>query len=496
MTLKQRALDEIRGGRLEAALQLLSEARADDPQDPELWFYLGAVHGSLGNARGAEESFREAIALRPDFVQARLNLGKALKDQGHLDDAENAYRAVVELAPQHAPAWSALAQLLAQQGKLEEASQVARQGLELAPNASEAHVTLGSICLARKEVAAAISLFTEALKRAPNSVSALVNLGLAHKAAGQLSDAKSNLNRALAIDSNLPEAHYTLGVIYLQERLMDQAEFAFIKALAREPGPVHAFEQLGALLRHKNKREEALQLYRRFAAQYPLHPDAKFFLSMLESGNDPGRIPVEMLAYRYQTDEVASSFDHGMTQRLEYIVPGRLEEHLVRLLGDGGAGKDALDLGCGTGLYGPIIKRWFSRLVGVDLSPAMLKEAQRKNVYDELVAGELIEILDATTQSYDFVIAMDVLVFFGDLGAIFERVKRVLRPGGLFIFDLEKGDEAQPWQLHIFGNYAHSRHYIAELAELYGFRQLLCEELKIRMEGSMHIDGFLVIFQH
>lgn len=493
--LKQQALNDIRSGRLQPALQLLSQACEHDHRDPEIWFYLGAVHGSLGDAPNAEKSFREAIALRPDFVQARFNLANALKEQGRLADAEIEYRVVTTLAPQNAMAWCALGYVFAKQDRLAEAEQAARRAMELAPNTAEPYATLGSVHLAKKELTEAIKQCSKAIEHDPNSISALVNLGLAYKTAGRFPEAKNVFRRVIAIQPRLTEAHYTLGVIFLHEANMDEAESAFFRALEHDPRNVHAFEQLGALLRHRDKRESALELYRRFAREFPQHPDAKFFLAILQGGKDPGRIPVELLAERYRSDEVASTFDEGMTKQLDYVVPARLKEHMHSLLGDE-SNLEALDLGCGTGLYGSVLKPWTRRLVGVDISAVMLAEAKRKGVYDELVQGELIETLGIITEPYDLVIAMDVLVFFGDLAPIFEHVKKILRPQGLFIFDLEKADESHRWQLHIFGNYVHSRGYITELAGRHGFSELLCEELDIRKEVKSHIKGHLVFFRN
>ena len=53
-----------------------------------------------------------------------------------------------------------------------------------------------------------------------------------------------------------------------------------------------------------------------------------------------------------------------------------------------------VDLGVGTGLCGP----WLAslspeRLVGVDLSPEMLAQAEARGMYDELLAADVIEAL-------------------------------------------------------------------------------------------------------
>jgi predicted TPR repeat methyltransferase len=495
-TLKQQALNHIRAGRLHPAMQQLIAACSLDKQDPEIWFYLGTVHGLLGDASSAEKSFRAALALRPGFIQARFNLANALRDQDRLAEAEQEYRAVTRHVVQHAPAWVALAYVLIKQGRLSEAEAAARRAIQSSPRSADSHVALGSVHLARKEPDEAIKQFTKAMKHDPDSVPALVNLGLACKSMGRFSEAKKFLSRAVAIQPRLPEAHYTLGVIHLQEGDMDAAELAFSRTLDHDPRNVHAYEQLGALLRHQDKREAAVALYRRFAKACPEHPDARFFLSVLEGGKDPGRIPVELLAERYRTDEVASSFDEGMTLCLDYVLPARIKALLSNLFADMPPHLDALDLGCGTGLYGTVIKPWTRRLVGVDLSAVMLAEAGRKAVYDELIHGELLETLDSIKECYDLVIAMDVLVFFGDLEPVFTRVKQRLRRQGLFIFDLEKADESARWQLHIFGNYVHSRHYVAELAERHGFSELLYEELEIRKEVNTPIRGHLIFLRN
>ena len=52
-----------------------------------------------------------------------------------------------------------------------------------------------------------------------------------------------------------------------------------------------------------------------------------------------------------------------------------------------------LDAGCGTGLCGPLIAPYARRLVGVDLSERMLAQARARDVYDELVKGELTAYL-------------------------------------------------------------------------------------------------------
>ena len=55
-----------------------------------------------------------------------------------------------------------------------------------------------------------------------------------------------------------------------------------------------------------------------------------------------------------------------------------------------------VDLGCGTGLLGPILKPHTQYLIGVDLSPKMLAlaELEKVGVYNHLFIGEMKSLLD------------------------------------------------------------------------------------------------------
>src|SRR6476620_7898555 len=99
---------------------------------------------------------------------------------------------------------------------------------------------------------------------------------------------------------------------------------------------------------------------------------------------------------------------------------------------------DVLDAGCGTGLCGPLFAPYARRLTGVDLSPGMLARAQERNVYDELVKGELTTYLLASPDRFDVVVSADTLIYFGTVDQAVGAAARALRPGGWLIFTLEE----------------------------------------------------------
>lgn len=98
-----------------------------------------------------------------------------------------------------------------------------------------------------------------------------------------------------------------------------------------------------------------------------------------------------------------------------------------------------LDLACGTGKVGAeLARRGYPRVFGVDLSEGMVRVARRTNrlraaVQDARALGLRADALDLVVSLYD---SLNYLVEPAGLLACFRGVFAGLKPGGLFIFDL------------------------------------------------------------
>ncbi len=80
------------------AAALLERAVADDAP-ASTWFDLGMVRQDLRDHQGATAAYRKALAKRPDYVEAAVNLGVALQETGDLDGALAAYGTAYRLRP-------------------------------------------------------------------------------------------------------------------------------------------------------------------------------------------------------------------------------------------------------------------------------------------------------------------------------------------------------------------------------------------------------------
>jgi tetratricopeptide (TPR) repeat protein len=82
------------------ALPMLQAAVKSEPKSAEAHNFLGSALTSLGRTSEATEQFRQALALRADYSNARFNLGNALVKAGRLDEAIGEYRRILETTPE------------------------------------------------------------------------------------------------------------------------------------------------------------------------------------------------------------------------------------------------------------------------------------------------------------------------------------------------------------------------------------------------------------
>lgn len=78
-----------RDGHAQAASNLyaLWLAHHEDPRKHLVWFNHGSLLQQLGQLTQAQKAYEQALALAPDFAQARINLGLVLEKQGHSSEA-------------------------------------------------------------------------------------------------------------------------------------------------------------------------------------------------------------------------------------------------------------------------------------------------------------------------------------------------------------------------------------------------------------------------
>lgn len=137
-------------------------------------------------------------------------------------------------------------------------------------------------------------------------------------------------------------------------------------------------------------------------------------------------------------DDVAANWwsdDIRWVRTLKNLVPGRLAWFDKQVDWNGLA---VLDLGCAGGFMAEALANRGAHVTGIDPARKAINAARAHagktglEIQYDVGLGEDLPYGDA---AFDIVVCVDVLEHVGDLTEVLAEVARVLKPGGLFLFD-------------------------------------------------------------
>jgi predicted TPR repeat methyltransferase len=336
-----------------------------------------------------------------------------------------------------------------QAGRLPEAERSFAAALELAPGRPSVLSNLGAVRLKLGRPGEALALLQQALAQEPGNAETLGHCGTALAELGRVSEALDHFERALAADARAP-ALWTLR---------------------------------GNALRELGRASEAAQSFREALARGGDAELLRYYLAGLEAGQVPPRPPAHYVEALF--DGYAGQFDAHLVETLRYDAPRVLTESLAA---SGRRWRHALDLGCGTGLCGPLLRPLADRVTGVDLSANMLEKARALGAYDELLQGDALAFLAQSRESFDLVVAADVFIYVGALDEVFRLLAARMPAGGNFCFTVEASAQEE-LALGPSLRYAHSEAGIRRLAGEHGFAVVAMEKRAVREDQRVPVPG-------
>lgn len=482
------ALAHHQAGRIKEAGEIYRQILAANPKHSDALRLLGMIARQEGHSDEAVDLIRQSVAADPNRPEGHHNLGDALRSAGKPDEAIAAYRKAIALQPNWAEAHGALGELLREQGHLDEALQEFRRVVQLNSSMPAGYLALGKTYHAQGERGKALAAFATAIQLRPNSPDAHYWLGNTLWDEERTDDALTAYRKALEINPAFASANWNIGKILMRQGKIDEAVVYFQKAADSNPANAKAHFFLGHVLKKANRISEAEAAFREAMRLKPDTPDWKFRLSALSGDRLTTTTPAPYI--RELFDEYAAKFDKHLVEKLHYRAPQQLFRAVTEATQR--TDLDVLDLGCGTGLCGVEIRPMARRLVGVDLSPAMIAEAKRRGIYDELVNGEVIQAMRAAKSQFDLILAGDVLIYVGDLTDFLPAAAAALRPGGLLACSIEEHD-GPGFFLHSEERFAHSVSYMREMATASGLQEISATKVALRRNANVDVAGWIVV---
>ena len=267
-----------------------------------------------GDPAQAIKLYEELLALRPDSIEARTNLGVALAQSGRYEEAEQQYRKVLSLDPENETAHLNLALALYKRAdfgrariefeelrKLHRANQQAlylladcdlrlgnyKDTIALLEPAYDAHpddaaldYLLGTALIKDGQTQKGGAVI-DRIMRNGNAALASVLMGAAQYSAGDYKTSAGTVKKALDQNPEIPGAWTLYGRALVGSGEYEEAKTAFQRALQLDPNDFDACLLLGGILRHDGDTENAASYIKRALALRPDSAAVQYQISAL-----------------------------------------------------------------------------------------------------------------------------------------------------------------------------------------------------------------------
>jgi predicted TPR repeat methyltransferase len=432
----------------------------------------------------------EDVQSRQLTVDEVVEIGVGFHRDGRLDEALTVYGEVLKVQPQNAVVLHYAGVLANQLGRHDEAVELIEKSLKLVSDRADWHSNLGIVQQERGQLDEAIAAYHRAIELDPGHANAYNNLGVLLKITGKPADAEAAYRTAIRLNPEHIDAYTNLGILLDSLKRTEESVACFCRAITLRPKHREARRHLAIAHCTLGEFDAAIKIFEEWLAEEPGDPIATHMLAAVSGRETPNRASDDYVERTF--DRFAASFESKLAM-LQYRAPALVGA----MLDDSGISPakqlDVLDAGCGTGLCSPFLGPYARRLTGVDLSKGMLEHARQKQVYDEVVQGELTAYLRDHPLAFDVIVSADTLVYFGPLEEVVAAAADALREDGLLIFTVERAlaESVQDFHLEMHGRYTHAQPYVERLLSAAGLTPEI-GHAELRLESGMPVAGLVV----
>ncbi len=211
------------------------------PRDPENWLLVGNFQLRQQDYRGAEESFRRAVALAPGHTIANVQMARALVDGRKTQAADREAFAYLARA-RTSDAWNSDALLIQSQiaSRMNDtalAIRLLRRAREVSPRDSAILLALGQALVRAGQGEEGVQLVTQGQKLGPRGV-AFIDLE---------DEARKNPRPVILL---------RLAELYRRRRMFDSAILALERGLKQTPGHLALQQKLGEIRRDADRQTQ------------------------------------------------------------------------------------------------------------------------------------------------------------------------------------------------------------------------------------------------
>lgn len=259
--------------------QAYRQAMAMDPDYAWPYHNLGFLYERLGDYEAAIPYYQQAVERHTsaqDRVASLNNLASANRTLGRYQAAIDAYQQVTKLAPDLARPWNNLGTAYTTLERYDAAIEAFKRAVELDPSYAWAYHNLGFVYEKQSKYEAAIPQYKQAIARHEHDADSAVtwnNLGNIYDALGRSEEAIKAYHQAIEVDATYALPWDSLGDVYRRSERYEEAIEAYERAIKLAPTYAWPYNNLALIYKTQDKPEAAIPLYRQAIERHQTDQD-------------------------------------------------------------------------------------------------------------------------------------------------------------------------------------------------------------------------------
>jgi tetratricopeptide (TPR) repeat protein len=255
------------------------EAKASIVADPYVMFGIGLRKEAEGNLDEAEKFYSYAIELKPNMVDAWVNLAEIKSKKGKIDEGLKVLEDAEKIVPVDPKIKSAKALFYMRKGDYKRAEEILKKASSEVGMRKEIEKTMGYLFIETGRYNLALFIFDELSKKYPDDPENFFMKGEIYMRTKNFADAIREFEKGLKIKRD-KVIFLKLGICYFKLNAIDDAERAFKEALAEDSNMWEAYLNLGLIYKRKGEFEKAEEMYKK-ALSFGKRPQILYNLANL-----------------------------------------------------------------------------------------------------------------------------------------------------------------------------------------------------------------------
>jgi tetratricopeptide (TPR) repeat protein len=238
------------------------EAKASIVADPYVMFGIGLRKEAEGNIDEAEKFYSYAIELKPNMVDAWVNLAEIRSKKGKIDDGLKVLGEAEKIIPADPKIKSATALFYMRKGDYKKAEEILKKASSEVGMKKEIEKAMGYLFIETGRYNLGLFIFDELSKKYPDDPENFFMKGEIYMRTKNFADAIREFESGLKIKRD-KVIFLKLGICYFKLNAVDDAERALKEVLAEDSNMWEAYLNLGLIYKRKGEFEKAEEMYKK-----------------------------------------------------------------------------------------------------------------------------------------------------------------------------------------------------------------------------------------